>query len=141
MQAADKNLATLVRLALPLVAIVVFATTWAFIGLESPWTARAYNELRNSSPIYFWVMYLIMLGGVAINYPLVKTTKHAGAMSRPYWMVFSLMILLLTFPIIDHNPPTHRTLRWGPGLLHVVLGCLGYAVLLNFVERLSHRLR
>jgi hypothetical protein len=69
MQAADKNLTTLVRLILPLVAVVVFATTWAFIGLESPWTARAYAELRNNSPIYFWAMYLIMLGGVAINYP------------------------------------------------------------------------
>ena len=141
MQAADKNLTTLVRLILPLVAVVVFATTWAFIGLESPWTARAYAELRNNSPIYFWAMYLIMLGGVAINYPIVKATKHAGAMSTRYWIFFGFMVVLLTFPIIDHNPPTHRPLRLVSGLLHVVLGCLGYVVLLNFVQRLSHRLR
>jgi hypothetical protein len=86
-------------------------------------------------------MYLIMLGGVAINYPIVKSTKHAGAMSRRYWIFFGFVILGLVFPIIGDSRPTHRPLRLGPGLLHVVLGCLGYLVLLNFVQRLSHRLR
>lgn len=139
MFAQSKNFQALARLVAPILAIIVFAAAWALMGLEQPRAARTLYELRGQSPVYFWVMYLTMFAGVAINFQAAKATNHAREVPWQYWLFLGPMVAALALPFLPPDPSSRP--KAGPDQMHVSLCCLGYVALLDVVERLLHRMR
>jgi hypothetical protein len=139
MLAQSKTYQALARLVAPPLAIVAFAAAWVFMGLEQPRVAKTLFELRGQSPVYFWVMYLTMFAGVAINFQAAKATNHAREVPWQYWLFLGPTVAALALPFLPTEPSVRP--KASIAQIHVSLCCLGYLALLDVVERLLHRLR